>query len=68
MPTVQQRAVRGVCVWMKTLPEVRCHILVKQDSIGLLVANTQSKKWTIMYSPKIEAIINFGNNSLEEIL
>eukprot|EP00957_Ditylum_brightwellii_P132818 10127814-Ditylum_brightwellii.AAC.1 len=55
-----------VDVWMKTSPEVRGHILAKQDTIGLLVANNHSKKWTIMYSPKIEAIVDEDNDSVEE--
>eukprot|EP00957_Ditylum_brightwellii_P004015 305101-Ditylum_brightwellii.AAC.1 len=53
---------------MKTFPEVRCHILAKQDTISLLVANKHSKKWTIMYSPKIEVIVDMDNDSVEEVL
>eukprot|EP00957_Ditylum_brightwellii_P125693 9581023-Ditylum_brightwellii.AAC.1 len=33
-----------------------------------MVANRQSKKWTIMYSPKIKSIIDVDNDSIEEIL
>eukprot|EP00957_Ditylum_brightwellii_P049270 3739034-Ditylum_brightwellii.AAC.1 len=40
----------------------------KQDTISLMVANRQSKKWTIMYLPKIEAIVDVDNNSVEEVL
>eukprot|EP00957_Ditylum_brightwellii_P040310 3050369-Ditylum_brightwellii.AAC.1 len=53
---------------MKTSSEVRCHILAKQDTVGLLVANKHSKKWTSMYSPKIEAIVDVDNNSVKEVL
>eukprot|EP00957_Ditylum_brightwellii_P067586 5130785-Ditylum_brightwellii.AAC.1 len=51
---------------MKISPNVRRHILVKQHTIGLLVANKHSKKWTIMYSPKIEAIVDVDNNLAKE--
>eukprot|EP00957_Ditylum_brightwellii_P151595 11544718-Ditylum_brightwellii.AAC.1 len=53
---------------MKTSPEVQCHILAKQDTIGLMVANMQSQKWVMMYFPKIEALVDMDNNLLEEIL
>eukprot|EP00957_Ditylum_brightwellii_P152493 11607416-Ditylum_brightwellii.AAC.1 len=33
-----------------------------------MVANSHSKKWTIMYSPKIEAIVDADNNSVKEVL
>eukprot|EP00957_Ditylum_brightwellii_P211397 15366129-Ditylum_brightwellii.AAC.1 len=57
-----------VAVWIKTSPDVRRHILAKHNTIGLMVANRQSKKWTTMHSPKIKAIIDVDNNSIEEIL
>eukprot|EP00957_Ditylum_brightwellii_P083373 6338144-Ditylum_brightwellii.AAC.1 len=53
---------------MKTSPEVRRYILVKQDTIGLLVTNKHSKKWTIVYSPTIEAIVDVDNDSVKEVL
>eukprot|EP00957_Ditylum_brightwellii_P031076 2353980-Ditylum_brightwellii.AAC.1 len=53
---------------MKTSPKVRHHILTKQDTIGLLVTNKHSKQWTIMYLPKIEAIVDVDNNSVKEVL
>eukprot|EP00957_Ditylum_brightwellii_P029177 2205162-Ditylum_brightwellii.AAC.1 len=33
-----------------------------------MVANAQSKKWTVMYSPKIEAIVNIDSDLMEDIL
>eukprot|EP00957_Ditylum_brightwellii_P194663 14828194-Ditylum_brightwellii.AAC.1 len=57
-----------VDVWIKTSPEVRHPTLAKQDTIGVLVANKHSKKWTIMYSPKIETIVDVDNDSVEEVL
>eukprot|EP00957_Ditylum_brightwellii_P173738 13227428-Ditylum_brightwellii.AAC.1 len=57
-----------VDVWMKASPEVRRHILAKQDTIGPMVAIRHSKKWTIMYSPKIEAIVDMDNDSVKEVL
>eukprot|EP00957_Ditylum_brightwellii_P086067 6547770-Ditylum_brightwellii.AAC.1 len=57
-----------VDVWIKTSPEVRRHILAKQNTIGLMVANRHSKSWTIMYSPKIEAIMDVDNDSVKEVL
>ena len=57
-----------VDVWTKTSPKVRHHILAKQDTISLLVANKHSNKWTIMYSPKIETIVDVDNVSVKEVL
>eukprot|EP00957_Ditylum_brightwellii_P049876 3781157-Ditylum_brightwellii.AAC.1 len=53
---------------MKTSPKVRRQILAKQDTIGVLVANKHFKKLTIMYSPKIEAIVDVENDSVKEVL
>eukprot|EP00957_Ditylum_brightwellii_P147479 11229791-Ditylum_brightwellii.AAC.1 len=33
-----------------------------------MVASRKSKKWTIMYSPKIKAIVDMDNNAVKEIL
>eukprot|EP00957_Ditylum_brightwellii_P118618 9047518-Ditylum_brightwellii.AAC.1 len=33
-----------------------------------MVANRHSKKWTIMYSPKIEVIVDVDNDSVKEVL
>eukprot|EP00957_Ditylum_brightwellii_P025684 1942938-Ditylum_brightwellii.AAC.1 len=68
-PSLQYRKGQHVVdVWMKTSSEVRHHNLKKEDTISLMVANRHSKKWAIMYSLKIEAIVDVDNNSVGEVL
>eukprot|EP00957_Ditylum_brightwellii_P167255 12732245-Ditylum_brightwellii.AAC.1 len=54
-PTPQFRKGQHIMdVLMKISKAVRRHIIAKKDIIGLLIINQYTKKWTMLFLPKVE--------------